>query len=75
VRVVDFSPERSIPITISVPAGTDVELAMASYTLGLEGSPATDLQPRPASLTTGVYELGDAILVTTVTQLPQGGTG
>lgn len=75
VRVVAFSPQRSIPVTISVPSGADVELGMASYTLGLESSPATDLQPRPAGLTTGVHELADSVLVTTVTRLPDKGTG
>ena len=75
VRVVSFGPQRSIPVTISVPAARDVELAMASYTLGLDGSPATGLRPRPAGLTTGVHELADSTLVTTVTRLPDNGTG
>ena len=73
--MVAFSPKRSIPITISVSACTDVELAMASYTVGLDGSPATDLRSRPASLTTGVHELADSTLVTTVTRLRENGTG
>ena len=70
VRVVAFSPQGSIPVKVTVPAGADVELALGSYTLGLEGSPAADLRPRPTSLTTAVHELSDAVLVTTVTRLP-----
>ncbi|MFK5647837.1 M20/M25/M40 family metallo-hydrolase [Ornithinimicrobium sp. LYQ121] len=75
VRVVAFSPAGSIPVAVSVPAGADVELAIGCYTLGLEGSPATDLQPRPPTLTTGVHEVTDSILITTVTRLPDNGTG
>ncbi len=70
VRVVAFSPRGSIPVTVTVPAGTDVELSIGSYALGLEASPAADLRPRPTSLTTGVHELSDTVLVTTVTRLP-----
>ncbi|WP_345205531.1 M28 family peptidase [Fodinibacter luteus] len=74
VRVVAFGPQAGIPMTLTVPAGADVELALACYTLGLDGSPAVDLRPRPASLTTGVHELSDAVLVTTVARLPGPGT-
>jgi hypothetical protein len=73
VRVVAFSPDGCVPVTVSVPVGADLELAMGCYTLGLEGSPLTGLQPRPAGLTTGVYEVGDAVLVTTVARIPQEG--
>jgi len=75
VRVVAFSPQGSIPVKVTVPAGSDVELAIGSYTLGLERSPAADLRPRPTSLTTGVHELSDAILVTTVTRVHGQGNG
>ena len=70
-----LQPQTQHPITISVSAGTEVELAMASYTVGLDGSPATDLRSRPASLTTGVHELADSTLVTTVTRLRENATG
>ncbi|MDF3044167.1 MAG: hypothetical protein K0R30_395 [Ornithinibacter sp.] len=70
VRVVAFSPQGGIPLTVVVPADADVELALASYTRGLEGSPDPQLQPRPTSLTTAVHEVPDAVLVTRVVQLP-----
>ncbi len=73
VRVAAFSPTGTIPVAVSVPAGADVEMAMGSYTLGLEGSPAPDLRPRPPTLTTGVHEIADSVLVTTVTRFPDGG--
>lgn len=70
IRVVAFSPRESIPLRVTVPAGADVELALGSYTAGLETSPAQRLQRRPDSLTTGVHELPDSVLVTTLIRLP-----
>ena len=70
VRVAAFSPVGGIPVTLSVPSGADVELALGCYTSGLTGAPVADLQPRPADLTTGVHELPDSVLVTTVVGLP-----
>ncbi len=70
VRVVAFSPGGSIPVTITVPAGAQVELTLASYTLGLDGSPATQLQPRPDTLTAAAHEVPDSVLVTRVVTLP-----
>lgn len=75
VRVVAFSTDGSIPVTMTVPAGADVDLALTSYTLGLERSPAEDLQPRPAELTTGVHEIADSVVVTSVTRLPENAGG
>lgn len=74
VRVVAFGARGGVPVTVTVPVGADVELALGCYTLGLDGSPAADLRPRPAGLTTGVHELSDAVLVTTVAKLPGQGT-
>jgi hypothetical protein len=75
VRVVAFSPHAHIPVAVTVPAGGDVELALTSYTRGLDSSPAGQLIPRPTTLTTAVHEVPDAVLVSTVTQLRDHGTG
>ncbi|HRA04193.1 MAG TPA: hypothetical protein PK963_02295 [Arachnia sp.] len=72
VRVAAFSPTSGVPITLLMPDGADVDLALGSYTSGLAGSPATNLRPRPDDLTTGVYELADSVLVTKVVRLPAG---
>ncbi len=73
VRVAAFSQRVSLPVRITVPAGARVELAVACYIQGLESAPNTPLRPRPPGLTTGVYELPDATIVTTVTRLPDRG--
>ena len=70
VRVVAYSPTGNIPVEVSVPTGADVEVAMASYTRGLDGTPAPGLQPRPPNLTTAVHEVPDAVLVTKIVRLP-----
>jgi hypothetical protein len=70
VRVVAFSPRGTVPLQVTVPAGADVELALASYTRGLDGAPVRQLQPRPQTLTTATHEVPDAVLVTQVIELP-----
>ena len=70
VRVAAFSPPGPIPLEVTVPAGAEVELALSSYTAGLDGAPFDQLQPRPDSLTTAVHEVPDAVLVTTLVELP-----
>ncbi len=52
-----------------MPTGADVELVLSSYTRGLDGSPVATLLPRPPDLTTGVHEVPDAVLVTSVVRL------
>ncbi len=69
VQVVAFSPRASVPVEVTVPNGADVELVLSSYTRGLDGSPAATLLPRPPDLTTGVHEVPDAVLVTSVVRL------
>ena len=75
VRIVAFSPRGTLPVEVTVPAGADLELALTSYTRGLGGSPAAPVTPRPTSLTTAVHEVPDAVLVSTVTRLPDRGGG
>jgi hypothetical protein len=70
VRVVAYSPTGNIKVEVSVPAGAAVELAVASYTRGLDRTPAPGPQARPPNLTTAVHEVPDAVLVTKVVRLP-----
>jgi hypothetical protein len=69
VQVVAFSPRASVPVEVTVPTGADVELVLSSYTRGLDGAPAATLLPRPPDLTTGVHEVPDAVLVTSMVRL------
>ena len=75
VRIVAFSPRGTLPVEVTVPPGADLELALTSYTRGLGDSPAAPVTPRPTSLTTAVHEVPDAVLVSTVTRLPDRGGG
>ncbi len=71
VRVVAFSPRGAVPLTVTVPAGAGVELALGCSTRGLDAAPAPGgLRARPAGLTAAVHELPDAVLVTRVLRLP-----
>ena len=70
VQVVAFSPRASVPVTVTVAAGSGVDVTLSAYTRGLEGSPATRLLPRPPHLTTALHEVPDAVLVTTTVRLP-----
>ena len=70
LRVADFSPGQPLQLTITGAPDAGLELTVASYRLGLAGSPAAQLTPRPTSLTTGVRELADAVLVSQVLSLP-----
>lgn len=72
VRVVAFSPRAAVPVTVTVPSGGEVELAMTAYRLGLPDAPALQLEPRPASLTTGVHEVTDSTVVTRTVSLGAG---
>jgi hypothetical protein len=69
VRVVDFTPDGGTPLTVSVPAGSALEIVLASHTLGLDDAPVA-VRPRPASLTTGVHEVTDSVIVTRTLRLP-----
>ena len=70
VRVVAFSPTGSVPLTVTVPAGADVELALGTYTRGFDSIPGLTIKPRPASLTTAGHEVPDGLLVTSTARLP-----
>ncbi|KGN40579.1 M28 family peptidase [Knoellia aerolata] len=67
VRVVAFSPGEDIPLRFTVPTGADVQLALAAYTTGFDGSPA--VRPRGTGHTTAVHEVPDGVLVTSVVDL------
>ena len=71
VRVVAFSPQGSIPITVGVPADADIQLALVSYRRGLDTSKSAQLHPRPGNLTTAVHEVPDAVIVTKLVPLPR----
>ena len=70
VRVVAFSPRDDLPITVTVPGDAVIDLALVSYTRGLDRSPAEQLRPRPTNLTTAVHEVPDALIVSKVVHLP-----
>jgi uncharacterized protein YdeI (YjbR/CyaY-like superfamily) len=70
VRVVAFSPRDDLPVTVTVPGDAEVELAVVSYTRGLDRSPAEQLRPRPDNRTTAVHEVPDAVIVSRVVRLP-----
>lgn len=63
-------PVTGIPVTLSVPAGSAVQLAVHDISYGLPNIPGHLYKPRPGDTMSGIAFAGDATMVTHTVMLP-----